>query len=735
MILKYKEMGYQCLPIRPRTKFPALPAGYSTLDYSLHGITEDQASEWDELYPIKNGYGVGLFCGKASNVTIIDIDTDDIEVIKLLPFTPCVRKGKTGQGRVYAYNENIPNKLRIGNDNGTKDFVEVLNDGAYSLLPPSIHPETNQPYMWIGEEALEHVDSNKLPRISIADLNKIRDYYAKKYNKELRDINERKETVDIDGIYSASEGRCAHGSHDRILKKAALLIAASTPFEKAVKELIEYDKEHHVGISYFEDKSRGKDSAADPNSNAARFITSLLHTVNTQRKRQGLPLHEMFNTSVVEEIKIQEPAKETEKKKMPAISGMMKKFVDYLNHSGVSYNSEVYLGASLAWLSMLVSSRYCVKTKAFTTPANLMLWGILPSGVGKDSPQSLLQRLLFDHKVLGSGSYKSAPALVMNLCNVIKEKKGETELVRKAQRENLMIIDECSTLFRMVQNGENYQKDIIETLNTLYSRSSGFFAGDQSIARGAGYGAAYNPYFTLIGFTTYNNFNSIIGENIVGNGFFERSLVFVKTKKSKFNDEPYKDEKLFQELKEFTDFCLDKPIRLVTHGVEIPAEQEIKTEVAYEAFPINGETETAMHEYRKKMYSIEGAEIDEAFYNRFGEIVAKVSLLHAISEKRAYIGLEDFNWAVQLVEWSYSYSRPAFEKMKTNDPYRDAADKIIAVINKMPSKMAARTYVTRHIWFKHPGKKAAFLDELIELGYLKKENINSLQMIKPGGDE
>lgn len=724
-------MGYQCLPIRPKTKFPALPAGYSTISYSISGISEDEASLWDELYPIQKGYGLGLFCGKASNVTIIDIDTNDPEVIQLLPYTPCIRKGKTGQGRVYAYNKDIPNKLRIGNDNGTKDFVEVLNDGAYSLLPPSIHPETNQPYMWIGEESLEHVDSNKLPTIELSDLNKVKDYYAKKYNKEIRNLDERKPTVELNGIYPAIEGRCAHGSHDRIVKKAALLIGASIPFEKSVKELLEYDREHHSLISYFEDKSRGKDSSADPASNAARFITSLLHTINSQRKRQGLPLHEMFNTNTPKEVKTV-VSKEKEKKKMPVITGMMKKFVDYLNTSGVSYNSEVYLGSSLAWLSMLVSSRYCVKTKAFTTPANLMLWGILPSGVGKDSPQSLLQRLLFDHNVLGSGSYKSAPALVMNLCNVTKEKKGEIELVRKAQRENLMIIDECSTLFRMVQNGENYQKDIIETLNTLYSRSSGFFAGDQSISRGAGYGAAYNPYFTLIGFTTYNNFKSIMGENIVGNGFFERSLVFVKTKKSKFNDNPLKDESVFQELREFTDLCLKKPINIVTRGEHISPDKEILTEVAYEAFPINGEAEAALHEYRKKMYSFEGDDIDDAFYNRFGEIVTKVSLLHAVSSKRAFIAIEDFNWAVELVEWCYERSRPTFEKMKAADVYADAASKIVAALSKMPGCSAARTHVTRHIWFKFVGKKAAFLDELIDMGYLKKEVINGVQEIKAG---
>lgn len=716
MFQKFLENGLHCLPLKPRSKFPALPAGYSTIDYSINGITPDEAEKWDSYFSLANGYGIAMFCGKASGITWIDIDTDDPEVAKLLPYSPIIKKGKTGESRAYKYNDFLNNKLRIGLDQGVKDFIEVLNDGSYTVLPPSIHPETGLPYQWIGEENLDFYNVKNLPEITHKDLELVARYYERKY-PNLGVGNVHKKEIDLEGIFPALDGRCAHGSHDRLLRVASQLIHNNTPINVAVKELINYDKEHHVGVTYFEDKSRGKDSSADVETNALSFLSNIAKTINTQRIKQNIPPYKLIDSPVPLNLRTKENTKPKEKV-LPAITGKMKTFVDYLNKASVSENNEIYLGASLAWLSMLVASKYAVKVKQFTTPANLMIWGILPSGVGKDSPQNLIQRLFMQHNVLGSCNYKSAPAILMSLTNKYIHKKGVQELARKAQRENLVLMDECSTLFRIVAAGENYQKDIIETLNTLFSRSNSYYAGDQSFERGANYGAAWNPYYTIMGFTTVENFHGLNGQNIVGNGFFERSLVFINEKKNPFNDNPYSDDDLFWELRNFTEKFMNMDVEYIHNGIEITPEKEILTEVHYKHFPISDEAVNAIHAYRKKMYQKECGPVDAAFYNRFAEIVTKLCLLHAVSDEKRHIDVSDVEWGVQLVEWCYSRSRPVFEGIKHNqDPYRVAFEKIKEYIEAQPNKLGHKRTIQQNIRFEPKGvRRGTFLKELIELG-------------------
>lgn len=738
MIEKLLEQGIHCMPLRKKSKFPALPSGYSTIDYSLNGISFEQAEEWDHKFPIDQGYGVAMFCGKASNITWVDVDTNDPEVAAIFPYSPLKKKGKTGLSIGYKYNPYIQNKLRIGVDDAAeKDFIEILNDGAYTVLPPSIHPETDAPYIWIGEDTLDFIDTNSLPELTTATLETVRYYYKKKYGDKFDSSSTSRKDVDLDGVFKSTDNRCAHGSHDRIVKKATQLVLNNTPIETAVKELVDYDNTHHLGITYFDDSSRGKDSSADPATNALRIISNIAHNINSNKKKKGERPNRIIDTPVPLGMRKEAPLVITEKAgvlptnpKMPKITGKMKIFVDYLNKFALGDNSEAYLGAALAWLSMCVSSRYAIKINGQVTPCNLMIWDIIPSGMGKDAPQALLQKLLYKHNVLGANSYKSAPSILMGLNNVFVEKKGTKELLRKAQRENLMMIDECSSLFRIALQGETYQKDIIETLNTLFSRSSGFFAGDQSIDRGAKYGAAHNPYFTVLGFTTYDNFRELMGAKIIGNGFFERSLVFIKKTKGTYNKHPVKDEDMYFQLQNFTDFLMDKPIRLVDHGEIIPVEKEITTEVAYEEFPINGDAERYLSDYRERLYNFDAHEVDLAFYNRFVEIATKLALLHAVSEERAFASLEDVTWGVGVVEWAYANARPVYERIKEgSDIYEEAAKKIYIRLSKLDGNRATRSDIFINVRMKFAGSKSKFLTEVLEMDYFKTEIIDGTQWI------
>jgi len=108
----------------------------------------------------------------------LDIDHDDYMNLgrTLLKDPPCGRIGKKGAVFFFRYSPSmkfykdlrIQKTTRCGYDGSYaekyKKVGELLTTGMCCIIPPSIHPETNQPYRWIGTP-LHEIDFNLLPII------------------------------------------------------------------------------------------------------------------------------------------------------------------------------------------------------------------------------------------------------------------------------------------------------------------------------------------------------------------------------------------------------------------------------------------------------------------------------------------------------------------------------------------------------------------------------------------
>ncbi len=98
---------------------------------------------------ISKGCNIGLVCGKASGLTIIDLDselsTDDLfNGFEL----DTLKSGRTkGRGHIYfRYNPNLAASKH--HDMG----IEILNDGSNAVLPPSVHA-SGDIYKWNNPDA------------------------------------------------------------------------------------------------------------------------------------------------------------------------------------------------------------------------------------------------------------------------------------------------------------------------------------------------------------------------------------------------------------------------------------------------------------------------------------------------------------------------------------------------------------------------------------------------------
>jgi hypothetical protein len=145
---RYYANGLPVIPLRPMQKKP-IPQGWSK--YCEVMPTGDEQAAWIASQPNAN---IGLPLGSQSGLVMIDIDTDD-EAIKaailgaLAPFPgPWVRVGKKGMAIAYKQPVSGPLKpFKLKDAKTGQMIVECLSTGNQVVLPPSIHPETKQPYV------------------------------------------------------------------------------------------------------------------------------------------------------------------------------------------------------------------------------------------------------------------------------------------------------------------------------------------------------------------------------------------------------------------------------------------------------------------------------------------------------------------------------------------------------------------------------------------------------------
>lgn len=142
----YYDKGINVIPLHKESKRP-LPNAWS--DYADYPIPVEVQNAWMQL---PENHNIGVVLGKQSNLGMLDIDYADAELIKaicsVLPegYEKWTRVGKKGMVFAFRFNEKVPRAFKlISREHGT--ICEYLCSGQQVVLPPSIHPETKQPYV------------------------------------------------------------------------------------------------------------------------------------------------------------------------------------------------------------------------------------------------------------------------------------------------------------------------------------------------------------------------------------------------------------------------------------------------------------------------------------------------------------------------------------------------------------------------------------------------------------
>lgn len=174
------------------TALTLLRGGYVPLRIE-HGQKMPRSSNWQIDTPdedkVRRDFSrtcnIGIRCGDVhgDGTVLVGLDAD-LEEAELLR---CIERAigepvPTKRGRKGAtYMVRIDRKVKTHKIYWVRDgkksvAIDVLATGAQTVIPPSIHPDTKEPYRWIAGKPIHEVDYRSLPVFSDALLDEIRGF-------------------------------------------------------------------------------------------------------------------------------------------------------------------------------------------------------------------------------------------------------------------------------------------------------------------------------------------------------------------------------------------------------------------------------------------------------------------------------------------------------------------------------------------------------------------------------
>jgi len=143
--LKYAANGLKIIPLHPATKKPAFVSGPGHTD--LASSDPEVIKDWWA----SRDFNIGIPCSEPNRLAVIDIDTlegqlawEDIPGDHTLPDTLQVRSGRAGDIGAHIYFHWPPGQTIASTT--LAPGLDLIADGKQIVAPPSIHPDTGNPY-------------------------------------------------------------------------------------------------------------------------------------------------------------------------------------------------------------------------------------------------------------------------------------------------------------------------------------------------------------------------------------------------------------------------------------------------------------------------------------------------------------------------------------------------------------------------------------------------------------
>lgn len=447
---------------------------------------------------------IGLLLGKESGVVALDWDgeinnlQEFIAMIsEFIPTNAPKKIGKKGITIFYKWQEGLQNKSLLG-------VFDFLVERKQTVLPPSIHPETKQPYRWEGPSLIEWQDQDyDLPVITDQQIKTLQTFFA-----------HLKKTTAKSGDNQANEGR-----NQKLYQMACAALEKNKSLDEVAQEIEDADLIHHRGHPsgpYFKDKSEPWHSHGGP----LKFTTTVFNNLKRRGKLQDWTgeytstLTAGANAAILnyEKKRLPPEAEEIEMDpNMPFLPPFIANLANYLGQGTIAKNGSVL--AALSFMSAYLGQRICYgNIFGKRTMANIYTMHIMYSGGGKTELINSMQSIRMLNSELFTGNFRtSAP-------------KSDAAIYKMLSKRPVVqaTIDEFHEILTAKLNGNKNFAGLNETLSIVYSSSSTQLAGKVAANEEYSVDDINYPYLVVHGSTQPINFiKKILGSENFGEIFYQ----------------------------------------------------------------------------------------------------------------------------------------------------------------------------------------------------------------------
>ena len=602
MFNKYYERGYVPIPVLKEGKNPVIKEWSR---YCSEKPSQQTIDQWEESF---KGYNLGITCGRASGIIVVDIDTDDKDFLDSMPRSTVVRRGAKGEARFFQYDEKIKSQ--------SLPLLDILSDGRQVVIPPSIHPLTKKPYTWLTPDTLLDLNANELPKLDVQAL--------------LKEIEFLKNGKKHSSLSTSIKGP---GRNNKLVSIVTAMRGRGMGDLEVTKEIYEHDKKFH-SPRLFTDQSEGYKATTEQEGmvNAWKFVSNVTKSLlNSGAMPIMLEDSVSFEVTEAHEISVIERYKS---RVYPEPTGLIKDIQDVIIDSSKRYAPNLALGGAISIMAAICANRY----QFDGSWSNMYILNLAPTGLGKSFPQDMAKKIL-DEKtnsgLIGFGNYQSSNAFVKDIVT---------------KRERLDIIDEVSDLFAKIKSGGHWQSSIEQAMCKMWSSAHTKFLGDEYAGDDRQASTCYNPCVSLIGGGTIENVKENLSKKSFTSGLIPRFVIFYEEKYGKRKYRNRKDTALLIDVCRRVTEILKVEKRklqndiLKASDIYDPIEMEPVEQDAIDLFE-------AIDEEIDDRLTTETSETIKEMLTRGIEQIKKLALVHAVGNNRR-VAVQDLRWAKDVFEVS-----------------------------------------------------------------------------------
>ncbi|MET7242471.1 bifunctional DNA primase/polymerase [Methylobacterium sp. EM32] len=550
------ERGYAAIPIIPGTKRPGVPrpdgAWIGLDDWQArfrHRLPiEVEVERWSE-----SGAGVGIALGPPSGGTVsADIDTDDAAIravlLTILPDTTVGKAGRKGETLFYRASPTFPSRAfdLPGLDGRPVRVLDLLGPGKQTVLPPTLHPETGEPYRWTRLEALDGVAPGDLPWIAddvgerIAAALAPFGYRPEPPRPPRREAPAGEETPHrrVNDLAMANLGAWVPElGLPKLRRRGGGYVAVPVwrpshtgrPLEKRSPNL----KIHPDGIRDFHDGDRAYtpldlvmaaqgsalDEAFDWLAGRVGYGEGL--TIDLRPRR--VEMHAGVTVDAETGEVLETPPAPSDSRDFPdadlRVPGLVGEIADWIMASSPKPIRLFATAAALVTVGTLIGRRvYCGTPRS---GAHLYVMTIAGTGAGKERPQEAVRQIL-DAATGGQRLHTAAASSAASLALRLAERPVQVQ-----------VVDEVDKILRRVghRNANAQEAEMLQDYCTLWGRGMGTFIPNSTTTRGDI--LIQRPCLSLYGATTFTSFYEQMRSKMVSNGFLNRFLVLPRFERVK----------------------------------------------------------------------------------------------------------------------------------------------------------------------------------------------------------